>query len=84
MYFKAAEMGDADAIDSLGWMYESGKGTTQNIRLAVECYMKAALKGSSNASNSIANYYAIGELNMPWDMARARQWAAISARPEED
>ena len=44
-YRKAAEQGNADAQNWLGWMYQNGKGVPPDDAEAVEWYRKAAEQG---------------------------------------
>ena len=42
-----ASQGHADAISTLGWMYETGKGVTADSTKAIELYRTAIAKGDS-------------------------------------
>ncbi|WP_162983264.1 tetratricopeptide repeat protein, partial [Helicobacter mehlei] len=51
---KAAEMGSADAYNSLGLMYNIGKGVEQDYSKALQYYQKAAEMGNA------FSYYNLG------------------------
>ncbi len=53
---KAAQ-GDANAQNTLGEMYEKGKGVTQNNAEAVKWYRKAAEQGNAKAQNNLGIMY---------------------------
>ena len=59
---KAAELGDPDAQNNLGFMYDFALGTVENKKLAYKWYIKAAEQNQVNALTSIAHYYLIGEV----------------------
>jgi len=50
---KAAEQGDADAQNYLGWMYSHGSGVPENKVEAVKWYRKAAEQGDSDAKQAL-------------------------------
>jgi TPR repeat protein len=50
---KAAELGDADAMQSLGWCYANGVGVAKDFMTAVEWVRKAADSGSTEAKESL-------------------------------
>ena len=50
---KAAEQGDADAQNYLGWMYSHGYGVPKNKAEAVKWYRKAAEQGDSDAKRAL-------------------------------
>lgn len=41
-YEKAAELGHAEAMTNIGWMYDNGCGVEQDYEMAFEWYEKAA------------------------------------------
>jgi TPR repeat protein len=47
---KAADKGDASAMNKLGWLYENGEGVTQDYTKARGWYQKAADKGDASAT----------------------------------
>lgn len=46
---KAAKLGDEAAMETLGQLFESGKGVPKNIQIALEWYRKAADLGNEEA-----------------------------------
>ncbi|MGU9956133.1 MAG: tetratricopeptide repeat protein [Arenicellales bacterium WSBS_2016_MAG_OTU3] len=77
-YSKAAEQGDAGAQFSLGWMYASGQGVTQDYKAAVQWFSKAAQQGHASAQNKLGVMYAIGQ-GVAQDTIRAHMWANLAA-----
>lgn len=59
-YKKAAEHYHADALASLGYLYDMGYGVPQDYKLAVEYYQKAADLNSAWAMNNLGASYADG------------------------
>jgi soluble lytic murein transglycosylase-like protein len=51
LYCQAADLGDATAFLSLGWMYMNGRGVAADDSLAVRWFKKAAESGISQAVN---------------------------------
>ena len=41
-YRKAADRGNADAQDNLGWLYENGEGVAKDLKQARDWFQKAA------------------------------------------
>ena len=58
----AARKGNADAMCSLGWLYQNGQGVCVNYAKAREYYEFAAEKGNANALNDLGllYYYGVG------------------------
>ena len=50
---KAAEQGDPDAQNYLGWMYSHGSGVRSNKVEAIKWYRKAAEQGDSEAKQAL-------------------------------
>lgn len=50
---KAAELGNAAAINNLGWCYEKGYGTKKDVSKAVKYYREAAKYGNKIAKNNL-------------------------------
>jgi len=50
---KAAEQGDPDAQNYLGWMYSHGSGVRRNKVEAIKWYRKAAEQGDSEAKRAL-------------------------------
>ena len=47
-------------MNNLGVMYEKGRGTRKNMKLAAQWYLKAAAGGDANAMNNIGWFYETG------------------------
>ncbi len=77
-YSKAAEQGDADAQDTLGYMYQFGNGVTQDYSKAVEWYTKAAEQGFATAQCHLGNMYYQG-LGVIQDISKAIKWLKKAA-----
>jgi len=56
-----ADKGDAEAINALGMMYQSGKGVSRDVGVAARLYKKAANAGLPAAQNNLAVMYESGE-----------------------
>ena len=50
---KAAEKGDAEAQNFLGWMYAHGSGVRKSKAQAIKWYRKAAGQGDSDAKRAL-------------------------------
>lgn len=58
LYEKAANQGQIDAINHLGYMYDNGiDGVEENNERAVEWYKKGVEKGNSDSMERLANIY---------------------------
>ena len=55
-FTKSAQQGYADAQYWLGYLYETGEGTTQDDKRALTWYKKAARQGHKKAINAIETY----------------------------
>ncbi|MCX7177970.1 MAG: sel1 repeat family protein, partial [Proteobacteria bacterium] len=53
-YQKAAEAGDARAMDNIGVLYERGWGIAQNPAEAILWYRRAAAAGDETARENLA------------------------------
>jgi len=53
LYRRAAELGNADAQNSLAEMYLNGPGVAQNNNLALELFRKAAVQGNAAAKRNL-------------------------------
>ena len=53
---RAADGGNVDAMVNLGWMYEYGRGETQDYQQAATWYQKAADAGNPDAKDWLANH----------------------------
>jgi TPR repeat protein len=77
-YRKAADAGDADAMNSIGLMYENGQGAPEDIQQAIVWYRKAAAGGNSNAELQLGFFYGTGR-GVPQDYRQAMAWYRKSA-----
>lgn len=51
---KAADAGNAEAMNALGWLYETGRGVTQDYAEAREWFQKAADAGNAEAKQALS------------------------------
>lgn len=74
----AAEQGDAEAQYSLGVMYDTGLGITQDLAEAARWYRPAAEQGYAPAQNNLGLMYSAGE-GVPQDATEALRWYRLAA-----
>jgi len=72
-YRKAAEQGDADAQNNLGFMYKNGYGVAQEYAQAVAGYRKAAEQGHAGAQINLRVKYDNGQ-GVAQDYRQAVAW----------
>ncbi len=60
-YRRAAEQGYANAQSNLGYMYDAGKGVTQDYKEAVRWFRKAVEQGYANAQSNLGYMYYAGK-----------------------
>ena len=68
-----AESGDAEAQNSLGWMYYKGEEVPKDDVEAAKWFRKAAEQGYASSQNSLGAMYSKGE-GVPQDFAKAMEW----------
>lgn len=73
-YLKAAELGDAEAQNEVGELYDEGNGFLQDYKKAHYWYEKAAAQGNAWAMYNLGNIYWVGERGFPADVVRARTY----------
>tara|TARA_Y100000296_G_scaffold85902_1_gene123967 strand:- start:1193 stop:1624 length:432 start_codon:yes stop_codon:yes gene_type:complete len=73
-----AEQGDVRAQFNLGYMYETGKGVSQNHKLAVTWYSLAAEQGYAPAQFNLAVMYRNGQ-GVPQNDKTALKWYTLAA-----
>jgi TPR repeat protein len=77
-YRKAADQGNADAQNNIGWIYEHGRGVPQDFAKAMRWYRKAADQGNADAQNNIGWIYErdiiIDDVSRGNDIAEALRW----------
>jgi TonB family protein len=74
-----ATAGNARAQNSLGVMFENGKGVPPDIATAVKWYRLAAAQGYGGAQYNLGLVYAIGRGGAPHDPLRAYMWFSLAA-----
>jgi len=57
----AAELGDANAMFTLGEIYSYGEGVTEDANIAVEWYLKASQSGHAEAMYELGDIYYFGK-----------------------
>lgn len=77
-YTKAAEAGNADAMNNIGYMYENGRGIERDVSTAMDWYRKAAELGNSSAMSNIGALYYTGT-GVEQDYQAAMNWFLRSA-----
>jgi TPR repeat protein len=68
-----AEQGDVQSQASLGWMYDKGKGVSQDYEKAVYWYQKAADQGDANGQLNLGLMYDKGR-GVEQDYEKAVYW----------
>ena len=74
LYLPCAEQGDADAQNTIGFMYLMGKGVAKDRELAEKLLKKAAESGCAQAAHRIAVMYDQGQCYVDPDLDKAVQW----------
>ena len=82
-YKKAADAGNANAMNNIGIMYNNGAGITQDYKNAMKWYKKAADAGNANAMNNIGIMYKNGE-GVTRDYKNAMKWYKKAANIGND
>ena len=70
---KAADKGDAIALDNIGFMYAQGLGVPKDYEQAVKWTRKAVEAGSANAMTTMAIFYETG-IGLPRSTEKAAAW----------
>ncbi|RYG98277.1 MAG: sel1 repeat family protein [Alphaproteobacteria bacterium] len=70
---KAAEQGNAEAQNKLGFMYFRGDGVPQDYAQSMNWFRKAAEQGDADAQHNLGGMYASGN-GVPQDYAQATNW----------
>ena len=76
LYQKAADRGNADAQNNLGWLYQNGEGVPMDLDRAAELFQKAADQGNADAQfhlTLLAFLYQNGGERVPKDVGKAAQ-----------
>jgi TonB family protein len=72
-YSRAADKGDSEAQNAIGYLYQQGRGVTQDYAKAMAWYRKAADQGNAQAESNIGSLYEKG-LGVPQDHSEAEAW----------
>lgn len=78
-----ADSNIAEALFDLAVSYDYGWGTRRNERSAFSCYMSAALLGSAESCEQIAEFYREGTI-VKTDPRLYRAWKKRGKQPERD
>ena len=73
----AAEQGDANAQNNLGYMYNQGQGVPQDYQKAVKWYRKAAEQGDEYAQANLGIMYANG-WGVPENYIEGYAWTIVA------
>ena len=73
-----AEQGNAAAQSNLCFMYDNGRGVTQDYQQATTWYRKAAEQGNARAQTNLGLMYANGQ-GVPKDYVQAHMWLNLAA-----
>lgn len=78
VYRTLAKIGNADAQNALGNVYDSGDRVPQDHRQAVKWYRLAAEQGHPQAQSNLGMKYELGQ-GVPQSYIRAHKWFSLSA-----
>lgn len=79
MVKKAADRGDARALNSLGDLYERGNGVKQDVRKAANCFRRAAEQGHAEAQLNLSRMYMPGS-GLKSDLIEAYKWLYLASK----
>jgi len=71
---RLAKTGNAQAIYNLGYLTQTGQGTTKDESKALKLYQEASTKGYPVASYVLAQSYATGQLGLNKDDKKAKEY----------
>ena len=71
---KAADLGDADAMMGMSWIYGKGRGVAKDDAEALRWVRMAADRGSTVAMDSLGHDYEDGSRGMAQDYREAMRW----------
>src|SRR5258708_12799704 len=77
-FYKAAEHGNNNAEENIGYMFQNGLGVPTDYARAMSWFDKAAAQGNSDAENQLGWIYEYGQGVEP-DDAKAVTWYRLSA-----
>jgi Sel1 repeat protein len=78
---KAAERGDAEAQNHIGWVYDVGLGMESDYTEAFKWFVMAAEQGLAIAQANVGEYYEFGK-GVPKDLEQAVVWYQKAAELE--
>lgn len=81
---KLADEGNAQAIYNLGYLTQTGQGTTQDVKKAIQLYQQAARKNYPVASYVLGKNYAEGSLGLKKDMNKAKEYLEKASQQKFD
>lgn len=73
LYRQAAELGSSEGMNTVGFMYQNGRGVAQDYAEAVNWYKKAIDSGNGHAMNQLGWLYQNG-FGVTQDYAEAMAW----------
>jgi TonB family protein len=73
LFHEAAELGDPEAVNQVGWMYQNGLGVTRDYAEAMTWFRKAAQAGNGDGMNNIGWLYQAG-WGVTQDYHEANEW----------
>jgi uncharacterized protein len=73
LFWQAADLGNAEAMFSVGQSYENGSGVTHDYAEAMRWYRKASEAGDGRATNNVGWLYQNGS-GVTQDYAEAMRW----------
>lgn len=76
---KKAKAGDVNAQNTLGLMYETGKGVPKDAYKAAAWYQKAAERGDAYGQFSLGRLYLNGNGDLKQDFTKAHKWIEKAA-----
>ena len=76
---KAADQGQADSQNSLGYAYFTGQGVNRDFRQAAEWFRKAAEQGHAFAQSKLGHLFQNGQ-GVPLDYCEAYKISGITWR----
>ena len=76
---RLAKTGNAQALYNLGYLTQTGQGTTKDDAKALKYYQDASAKGYPVASYVLAQSYAVGQLGLAKDPKKVREYLEKSS-----
>lgn len=82
LYMPCADAGDAEALNTIGYMYLMGKGVDKDRDLALDLLTRAYEDGCAQAAHRIAYMYDMGQCFTDPDIDKAVEWYKKAAEME--